>query len=165
MSATGAICECRFCGEGFTPQGIRNHETYCEQNPHKGVPPSKLEEHGFLDDTEPESETGADGDGADPDQESEGPVDLPPRETLESSKNTTGAPPECANCGSNNVVPAAKAREKYQRENPNSTIPELLLAFNRADQYCNECYALDGETYDRPVTIPELFGRDGGDEQ
>lgn len=154
MSAS--VCTCRFCGDDYTPQGIRNHEMYCDENPHPGVPPAKQDEFGVT-------EAGDDGDATDPDQRVEdSPADLPPRETLSSGKKDDGDPRECENCGSTDLVPAEKARSQYMREVPNNQSDELLLCFSSAEVYCNDCYGLDGENYERVVTIPELFGRDGG---
>lgn len=47
------VCECRFCGrDNLTPQGIKMHETYCDDNPHPGIAPeqqAELREQGLLD--------------------------------------------------------------------------------------------------------------------
>lgn len=47
------VCECEFCGrDDLSPQGLRGHQQWCDENPHPGVPPAKLEElreQGVLD--------------------------------------------------------------------------------------------------------------------
>lgn len=46
------ICECRFCDRAdLTPQGLRMHQRWCDENPHQGIAPAKqdeLREQGLL---------------------------------------------------------------------------------------------------------------------
>lgn len=47
------ICSCRFCDrDDLTPQGLQQHQRWCDENPRPGVTPEKqdeLREKGVLD--------------------------------------------------------------------------------------------------------------------
>jgi hypothetical protein len=47
------ICECQFCNRNnLTPQGLRSHQVWCDENPYPGIHPDRqqeLREQGILD--------------------------------------------------------------------------------------------------------------------
>jgi hypothetical protein len=39
------VCSCEFCDrDDLTPQGVREHQRWCDENPYPGVSPEKQEE-------------------------------------------------------------------------------------------------------------------------
>lgn len=156
------VCTCRFCGEGFQPQGIDTHETFCDSNPNPGISYDKQAELGILEDAEAEPPAGA----PDPNQERE-PEDggLPPVTELSASKSVPPDDPEeppepdsCPNCGTSEVIPAEEMKDAYTErvEKPNG---RAVLAFELSDWCCGEpeCGTLWGAKHEEPVTMDEVL--------
>lgn len=159
MSAPSA-CPCRFCDETFTPAGITNHQTHCDENPNPGVPVEKQKELGLLEDSSNEGKPTPD---PDPDQRVASDGGLPTREVLPDGNNDGGAstdssaseaPSQCPGCSSSETMPAHEARRQYQKHL--ETVPSALLAtFDACERYCNECFAVYGGELGEPWRITE----------
>lgn len=164
MSAS--LCACRFCGQDKTPQGIRSHEQYCEDNPHPGVPYEFQEERGLLDE-DAEKEGAGPEPSSNPDQSAEsGSGRLPDRSTLpagksegeggspDPSRTDGGNPGECPLCGGTDVLAADDALREYLDavDSPN---PKAVLGYKLADHACADpdCAALWGEEYVEPLPM------------
>lgn len=160
MSHTPQVCPCRFCESKFSAAGITNHETYCDANPHQGVPVEKQEELGLLDDSEDEDETET-SPTADPDQrdaetrlparESVADADKPTGDSVETSPRSTS---KCPICGSTDILPSHEARENYADHL--GEVPEGLRAtFDATESYCCRCYAVWGGALDEAHRIAD----------
>lgn len=156
------ICECRFCGrDNLTPQGHKSHETYCDENPNKGIPYDKQEELGVLEGTGSSESKEAPPDHPNPDQSVSDSATLPSVETLSPSKKQGepatdgGEPDECPLCGAD-VLDAGEAKAEYtsQVEKPN---PKAVLAYKLADWTCTarDCGAVWGDDKE-PVTMEKV---------
>lgn len=138
------ICECRFCGDRFTPQGHYSHEQYCDENPNYGIPYDRQEALGL--------EPGASSDDVDGSRRDE-PEGLPPTETIGPNKKARDEPPSCPLCGGE-AMDASEARRAYQ-EAADRPHPKALKAYQLADHTCSNpnCAALWGEKYPEPVPM------------
>lgn len=166
MSAPRNVCECRFCGDTFGPDGITNHETFCDENPNSGVPVEKQKELGILPDeyTETGDEPGQTPRAAepDPDQRAEAAADggLPPRRspTTDKSSRESGSSEEsstCPNCGSQDHIPAFRARKGFENELETPLPDELRATLDAVERYCNGCWHVWGGELDNPYPIME----------
>lgn len=150
-------CRCRFCGDGFTPAGIKNHEKYCSENPHKGAHPDDHPQIYEESASATRSEAGSDGD-PDPDQ-SDGDASLPDRSVLTGADKTDSSSsdrsPMCPNCNGEDLTTASAARKKYVEEidQPNPAVMHVLEAAHR---YCNRCYTVWGGAIDEPTPLREV---------
>jgi hypothetical protein len=155
------VMECRFCGrDDLTPQGHKSHETYCDENPNRGIPYDKQDELDLLESKEEAVEP----DHPNPDQSvsDESGSGLPSVEKLSGSKSTRAAATDggsesCPVCGTEEVTAAKEAKEDYigAVEHPN---PKAVLAYELAESACREpeCSALWGPKYDEPLTMREV---------
>lgn len=152
--------DCRFCDrDDLTPQGHKSHETYCEENPNRGISYDKQAEMDLLDEkqeaTEPERPN--------PDQSVSGTDSgLPSVETLSGGKSepkpvTDGGEPSCPICEGDDVLDAGEQKEAYigEVDHPNA---RAVLAYNLAEWTCADpdCAALWGDKYDEPLTMKEV---------
>lgn len=163
MSKAPKACTCRFCGDKKTPQGIRNHETHCDDNPNKGIPYEDQLKHGILEDAGDSDETGPD-----PNQNGDS-SGLPEVTQLRASKSITedsdgqtaktdgGKDEGCPKCGSSDVLSAAEARDFYLDavDSPNK---KAVLAYNLAEESCQNtaCAALWGGKFEAAYTMEEI---------
>lgn len=143
-------CSCRFCGESFSAQGIREHERTCDDNPRPGVPPEQLRELGELE--EPDVDDAGD-DVDDVDDE------LPPVETLEPAPEPDDVGPECPLCGSSDVLDADAAREAYAAAVDGQPNERALKAYAIAEWACQkaECAALWGGEFPEPAPMSAVI--------
>lgn len=146
-------CSCQFCGVGYTPAGIKNHEKYCDENPHNGVHPDDAPE--LFEDERGESTPRAD-----PDQRaSTDGSGLPDRKELASEDKATRNGHEsrtCVSCGSSDVIPAHQARKEYEQRLDD--MPDSLRStFDATERYCNSCFSVSGGDLDEPYCIVEGF--------
>lgn len=147
-------CTCRYCGESFSSAGIKNHETWCDQNPRQGVPPDQQDGAAVDPDTEreaPDTDTNpyqeeTAGAGTLPEREI---IDKPNKDTRDTTRQT---PDECPNCGSTDTMAASRARKEYERADA-ATAPPVVLAYRLSERYCNECYCVWGDEYPDPTRI------------
>lgn len=162
-----AICTCRFCGQDKKPQGIKSHETWCDENDNPGIAYDKQKELGILDESsEVEAESG---DNPNPHQSvSESPNQLPNVETLSPDKSPSqpdkealtdgGKPSECPCCEGSEVWEASEAKEWYKGEvdKPNG---RAILAYELAEWNCKDpdCAALWGGDYDEALTMEAVM--------
>lgn len=151
-------CDCRFCGESFGPDGITNHETWCDENPNRGTPVEKQKELGILEASDEPSDVEAPSpSAADPDQRvaSTDGGELPPRDKLAAVDKTTGdGPSGCKNCGSDDVIPAHEARKGFKHEL--GELPdELRATLDAVEKYCNDCWHVYGGELDEAYAICE----------
>lgn len=160
-------CTCRFCGERFRPSGIKNHETWCDSNPHAGVhpdiAPSLFDERSAA---AQESVAGSDRD-PDPDQSDQS-ASLPDREVLSNGSKSPAnrrnardpAEPgeKCRYCSSRETVPAEVARREYVERTAEPLQPVLDL-FNAGARYCNACFAVFGGSLDHAIHVAEVVDR------
>lgn len=145
------VCTCRFCGDQFTPSGITNHETYCSENPEKGVDPDRAEELGLLD-----SNSGSDNaDHPDPDQRDSGDASLPNRQVLSSGNKDASQLSGCPRCSSTNTTTAQVAANTY-RDEVEAPNRDVLTIMDSAERYCNECFSLWGGDLDRVTPLREV---------
>lgn len=158
MSAPEA-CTCRFCGESYTPAGIKNHERWCDDHPEKGMDPDRAEELGLLD----QETAGAETPDADPHQR-DNPGGLPSRSTLPApDKNShslnTGASngSQCPGCGSTDVISSAEALQQFRARL--DRVPKgLEQTLEATDRYCNECYSVSGGALAEPFDLEKGVG-------
>lgn len=140
------VCECRFCGNRYTPQGRYSHEQFCDRNPHYGVPFDRQESLGL----EPGASDSNELEGSRDEPEPEG---LPPVETIAAEKKPRSARNECPLCGSE-ALDADEARRSYQEaaDQPNR---RALKAYQIAEQTCANpaCAALWGGEFPEPVPM------------
>lgn len=161
MSAAPSVCECRFCGEAFEPSGIKNHQTWCDQNPRKGVPVEQQKEHGLLTDADADGAetTGDDTEQAHPDQEANpSGVSLPPRSSPPESNNSGDKsdhdPTECPECGSSNTATSREARQAVAEQTDLSA--GLRATFDATERYCNDCWSVWGGELAEPHRLQEV---------
>lgn len=147
------VCSCRFCGEEYTPAGIGNHERWCDENPEPGMCPDRAEDLGLLDGAREEDATPSNAD-----QSADHADGLPPREELPETEDKRTPEPEpadrCGRCGAR-TIPAHQAREEYARQLDGSIPDGLAATFDAAEEYCTECYCVDGGLIDEPWPITE----------
>lgn len=143
------ICPCRFCGDSFSPQGHYGHETFCDENPHQGVPYDQQEALGVGPGAEdPDPPTGEERSRA-----GESDDGLPPVQMLSREKKPREAPSECPLCGGE-AMDASEALDAY-REAVETPHPRAIRAYRLADHACEEpdCAALWGDEFPEPVPM------------
>lgn len=166
MSSNTKVCTCRWgCGEGpFGPDGITNHETFCDENPNHGVPVEKQKELGiFPDELKSGGKPGETTESVEPDPDQRASAtdggSLPPRRTRSPDKKGRGSEenPEksdCPNCGSSEHIPTEEAVQGFQSEL--SEMPDALrLTLEATRRYCNNCWNVWGDELENPHPIME----------
>lgn len=162
MSAPEA-CTCRFCGESYTPAGIKNHERWCDDHPEKGMDPDRAEELGLLD----QETTGAETPDADPHQRDNSGDGLPSRTELPAGDNSYTTPKEsenggekglnCPGCGSTDVITTDEALREFRARL--ERVPKgLEQTLEATDQYCNDCYSVSGGALAEPFDLESGVG-------
>jgi len=154
------MCPCRFCGEKYTPAGIKNHERWCDDHPEQGMDPDRAEELGLLEDSET---AGADeSPSADPHQRDNPGERLPSRQELPHEDNSYSNPnrgetvsqggENCPGCGSTDVITAEQALAEF-RDRLEDVPDGLVVTLEASERYCNECYSVSGGALSEPFDL------------
>lgn len=147
-------CSCRFCADQFTSAGIKNHETWCDENPNSGVHPDDAPAL-FDGAAAQESDFGSEQSDPDPDQSAEG-ASLPDRNVLSGrNKSDPKAPQKCPHCSSRHTVESEQALDEVRDRVPDPD-PAILQLLESAEKYCNECFACYGGELEHSTLLSEV---------